>query len=668
MKKIIIFFIAFAQIKTFSQHGNKFEPLGTLLPTPNEYRTASGAPGSKYWQQRADYDITCELDEKNLRLTGKETITYHNNSPDELTYLWLSLDENIYSKDRNANYQYNTAVPQKVSPDEVKKWDEDENKPNGYGVNITSITDASGKKLNYTINRTMMRIDVPAAIKSRQKFVFNISWNYNITNRMVFYGRGGYENFAADGNNLYTITHWYPRMCLYSDYEGWHNQQYNNKEFALTFGNFKVRITLPADHIVGATGECRNYKDVLTASQFSRLQKAENASEPVDIITLDEARANELSRATAKKTWVFEASDVRDFAWTASRKFVWDGMSATINGKKILCMSYFGKEAYPLYHKTSTKLVAHTLKEYSKYMFPYPYPVAQSVEASNGIEFPMICFNYGRADKDGNITDKLKMEVAHVIIHEVGHNYFPMIISTDERQWAWMDEGFDTFFGSLAEIAWDSTYKWPRGGARTIVPALQQPRDIMEPIMTYPDNAAQYPVSSYFKPAIGLSMLRETIMGHERFDTAFKTYARRWAFKNPTPADFFRTMEDASADDLSWFWRGWFYTTEVCDISIDTVKFYTVGEGKYYYQVEMSNKGGLVMPVIIQFNYEDGSSETVRIPAQVWRHNESKLTKSYKKTKKATSIRLDPNFETADIDEANNVWSRFGQPVAIPVE
>ncbi|RYZ87865.1 MAG: hypothetical protein EOP04_10690 [Proteobacteria bacterium] len=371
---------------------------------------------------------------------------------------------------------------------------------------------------------------------------------------------------------------------------------------------------------------------------------------------------------TTKKTWVFEASDVRDFAWTASRKFAWDGMSTTINGKKIFCMSYFGKEAYPLYHKTSTKLVAHTLKEYSKYMFPYPYPLAQSVEASNGIEFPMICFNYGRADKDGNITDKLKMEVAHVIIHEVGHNYFPMIISTDERQWAWMDEGFDTFFGSLAEMAWDSTYKWPRGGARTIVPALQQPRDIMEPIMTYPDNAAQYPVSSYFKPAIGLSMLRETIMGHERFDTAFKTYARRWAFKNPTPADFFRTMEDASADDLSWFWRGWFYTTEVCDISIDTVKFYTVGEGKYYYQVEMSNKGGLVMPVIIQFNYEDGTSETVRIPAQVWRHNESKLTKSYKKSKKATSIRLDPNFETADIDEANNVWSRFGQPVAIPVE
>ncbi|MBL7699396.1 MAG: M1 family metallopeptidase [Chitinophagaceae bacterium] len=664
MKKIIFLLFCFSHLKIFSQHGNKFEPLGTLLPTPNEYRTASGAPGPKYWQQRADYDITCELDEKNLRISGNETITYHNNSPDELTYLWLQLDENLYSKDRNANYQYNNAVPEKLSEQELKKW-EDENKPNDYGVNLVSVTDASGKKLHYTVNRTMMRIDLPTPLKSKQQYVFKISWNYKITNRMVFFGRGGYEPFP-DGNNLYTITHWYPRMCLYSDYQGWHNQQYNNKEFALTFGNFKVRINLPADHIAGATGECKNYKEVLTPTQLSRLQKAQSANEPIDIVTLDEAKQNERSRSTARKTWMFEASNVRDFAWMASRKFAWDGMSITIAGKKILCMSYYGKEAYPLYHKTSTQLVAHTLKTFSNHTIPYPYPVAQSVEASNGIEFPMICFNYGRAEKDGSVKEEMRVQMIRVVIHEVGHNFFPMIVNSDERQWAWMDEGFDSFLSYIAEKAWDSTITWPRGPAKMLVPYMKKPKGVNEPIMTYSDNAIEYATSAYHKPATALNVLRETIMGHERFDTAFKTYAKRWAFKQPTPADFFRTMEDASADDLDWFWRGWFYTTDVCDISIDTVKFFTAGAGKYFYQVEMSNKGGLVMPVIIQLNYEDGTNEVIRIPAQVWRHNESRLTKSYMRNKKVSSIQLDPFLETVDIDETNNVWKHFGEPKTIP--
>lgn len=651
----------------FAQHGNKFEPLGTLLPTPNEYRTASGAPGNKYWQQRADYDINCELDEKNLRITGNETITYHNNSPDVLTYLWLQLDENIYSKDRNANYQYNNAVPEKLSPSDIKKWKE-QNTPNGYGVNLVSVTDALGKKLKYTVNRTMMRIDLPTPLAAKTKFVFKISWNFNITNRMVFYGRGGYENFPGDGNNLYTITHWYPRLCVYSDFGGWHNQQYNNKEFALTFGNFKVRITVPADNIVGATGECRNYKDVLTAKQFARFQQAQQSNKPIDIVSLEEAKENERSKTSAKKTWLFEASDVRDFAWTASRKFIWDGMSTTIAGKKIMCMSYFPKEAYPLYHETSTKLISHTLKVFSDHTFPYPYPVAQSVEASNGIEFPMICFNFGRADKDGKFTEEAKTAMIGVVIHEVGHNFFPMIVNSDERQWAWMDEGFDSFLSYIAQQKWDSTIAWPRSAGRFLVPFLREPKENNEPIMTYPDNALAYPVSSYHKPATGLNILRETIMGHEKFDTAFKTYATRWAFKHPTPADFFRTMEDASAEDLDWFWRGWFYTTDVCDISIDTVKFYTTGEGNYFYQVEMSNKGGLVMPVIIQFNYEDGTSEVIRIPAQVWRHNESRLTKSYMRNKKVASVRLDPFAETADIDDKNNIWTRFGTPAVIPIQ
>src|SRR5687767_8277083 len=316
----------FIMQNTFAQHGNKFEPLGTLLPTPNEYRTASGAPGPAYWQQRADYDIRCELDEKKLSITGNETITYFNNSPDELTYLWFQLEENTYTRDRNANYQYNNAVPQPITEKDIKKFEEDK-KPNDYGVNIISVTDASGKKLKYMVNRTMMRVDLPAPIQSHQQYVIKITWNYKLTNRMKFFGRGGYENFPGDGNNLYSITHWYPRLCQYSDYAGWHNQQYNNKEFALTFGNFKVAITLPAGNIVGATGECQNYKDVLTPVQLARFQKSQTAKEPVDIVNLEEAKKNESFTSTSKKTWIFKAENVRDFAWTASKKFVWDGMA-----------------------------------------------------------------------------------------------------------------------------------------------------------------------------------------------------------------------------------------------------------------------------------------------------------------------------------------------------
>ncbi|HUQ65479.1 MAG TPA: M1 family metallopeptidase [Flavitalea sp.] len=654
MKNLLFLFCLF-ETECFAQHGNKFEPLGTLLPTPNTYRTASGAPGPDYWQQQADYNIQCELNEKDPSITGNETITYHNNSPDILTYLWFQLEENLYSKDRSANYQYNTAVPQPITQKDIDKFENDKQQ-NDYGVNITSITDAAGKKLSFTINRTMMRVDLPIPLQSHQQYVLKIAWHYKLTNRMVYYGRGGYENFP-DSNNLYTITHWYPRLCQYSDYTGWHNQQYVDKEFALSFGDFNVQITLPAGHIVGATGECQNYKEVLSPVQYKRWQKAQISNEPLDIVNLEEAKKNERFSSSAKKTWIFKAENVRDFAWTASKKFIWDGMAAYINGKRIMCMSYYAKEAYPLYHEVSTKLIAHTLKFYSSYTFPYPYPVAQSVEASNGIEFPMICFNYGRAEKDGTVKEKTKHAVVGVIIHEVGHNFFPMIINTDERQWAWMDEGINSFVQYLAEKAWDPDFSSHLGSPSVIAPFMQQPKDTREPVMTYPDNALKYSFSSYIKPAVALHILRETVMGHDRFDTAFKTYSRRWQFKQPTPADFFRTMEDASADDLDWFWRGWFFGNDPCDISIDTVKEFSAGAGKYFYQVEMSNKGGLVTPVIIQFNYADSTNEIIRIPAQVWRHNESRLTKSYLWNKKVVSIKLDPEKETGDINETNNVFN-----------
>ncbi|WP_443945454.1 M1 family metallopeptidase [Pedobacter sp. AW1-32] len=726
-----------------SNHGNKFEQLGTILPTPNEQRTASGAPGIKYWQQRADYNIKCELDEKNLLLTGAETVTYTNNSPDPLTYIWLQLDENEHSTDKSSNYQDATKMPANGTVESLERLSSKTN--NGYGINIVKISDALGKNLKYTVNKTMMRVDLPAPLRTGQKFIFNIDWNYKITDRMSVGGRGGYEFFPTDGNYLFTMTQWYPRLCVYSDFQGWQNHQFTGRgEFALTFGDFKVQMTVPADHLVGATGECINYSAVLNPTQLARYNKAKTATEPVEIQTLAEAKTAEAKKATAKKTWVFQASNVRDFAWTASRKFIWDAMPQKIqaNNNTVMCMSFYGKEAYNLYSKFSTRAVAHTIKTYSDFTIPYPYPVAQSIEAANGMEYPMICFNYGRTDADGTYSESTKNGMLGVIIHEVGHNFFPMIVNSDERQWTWMDEGLNSFVEYLTEELWDNKFPSKKGPAYTIVDYMKLPKDELEPIMTNSENITRFGPNAYSKPATGLNILRETIMGRELFDYAFKEYARRWAFKHPEPADLFRTMEDASGEDLDWFWRGWFYGTDPCDISLDSVKFAkadfpkeipaararmvkmdkpavnafediskirnkgdkTIGfyvdknpsaqdfyykydrgmvsvdttittkmetqlpydvvpaseqdqyKNKFLYELSFSNKGGLVMPIIVEFTYKDGTKELDRIPAQIWRHNELKTSKFYVKDKEVESILIDPLRETADIDTSNNSW------------
>ncbi|MDE3144919.1 MAG: M1 family metallopeptidase, partial [Bacteroidota bacterium] len=555
-----------------SNHGNKFEQLGTILPTPNEYRTASGAPGPKYWQQRADYDIKADLDEKNLKLTGSETITYFNNSPDVLTYIWLQLDENEHSTVNNANYQDASSLNRGVSTTMIDRLDEQKT-DNGYGDKITKLTDAAGKKLAYTINKTMMRVDLPAPLKPGQKFILNIDWNYKISDRMSMGGRGGYEYFPEDGNYLFTMTQWYPRLCVYSDFQGWQNHQFTGRgEFALTFGNFNVKMTVPADHVVMATGEGQNYPQVLSTAQLARWQKAQTSKEPIEIVTLDEAKKAEVTKSTARKTWIFKAENVRDFAWGSSRKFIWDALATKVEGKKVMCMSAYGKEAYGLYRKFSSKTVEHTIKSYSKFSIPYPYPVAQSLEASNGMEYPMICFNFGRTEKDGTYSEGVKNGMLGVIIHEVGHNFFPMIVNSDERQWTWMDEGLNSFVEYLTEELYDNKFPSRKGAAWTIVDYMKLPKDQLEPIMTNSENIVNFGPNAYTKPATALNILRETIMGRELFDYSFREYARRWAFKHPTPADLFRTMEDASAEDLDWFWRGWFYGIDPVDIAIDTVK------------------------------------------------------------------------------------------------
>ncbi|MGX5819586.1 M1 family metallopeptidase [Chitinophaga lutea] len=555
-----------------SNHGNRFEQLGPMLADPNMYRSASGVPGPKYWQQRADYDISAELDEVKQRLTGSESVTYYNNSPDPLTYIWLQLDENEHDPKSDNNSFDGSRMSDKMSARQINRiLGEDEN----GGVHITKLTDASGNSLRYTVNQTMMRIELPKPLMPGEKFRFQVDWWYSILNRMTVGGRGGFEYFPEDGNYLYTITQWYPRLAVYSDFQGWQNKQFTGRgEFALTFGNFRVRMTVPADHIVGATGECRNYKEVLTSAQYQRWQQAQSANAPMEVATLAEAEQAMKGKATAKKTWVYEAENVRDFAWTSSRRLVWDAMATSIEGKKVMAMSYYGPEAYPLYRKYSTKAVAHTLRVYSKHTIPYPYPVAISVEAANGMEYPMICFNYGRAEKDGTYSEAVKYGAISVIIHEVGHNFFPMIVNSDERQWTWMDEGLNTFCQFLAEQEWDNNYPSRRGPAQKIVEYMSLPKDRLEPVMTNSENIIEFGPNAYAKPATALNILRETVMGRELFDYAFKEYSRRWAFKHPTPTDFFRTMEDASAVDLDWFWRGWFYGIEPVDIAIDSVKWY----------------------------------------------------------------------------------------------
>ena len=732
-----------------SNHGNKFEQLGTILPTPNEYRTASGAPGPKYWQQRADYDIKATLDEKNLMLHGAETITYFNNSPDVLTYIWLQLDENEHSTTKNAGYPDGSSMGRAMTPAMIDKLEE-EKKDNGLGVNIVKITDVLGAKLKYTVNKTMMRIELPTALKPGQKFAFKVDWNYKITDRMTVGGRGGFEFFPEDGNHLFTMAQWYPRLAVYSDFQGWQHHQFTGRgEFALTFGNYKVAITVPSDHVVMATGACQNYPAVLSPAQLARWNKAQTSAEPVEVVTLEEAKKAEKTKATTQKTWVFNAENVRDFAFGSSRKFIWDALAANVEGKKVMCMSAYGKEAYGLYRPFSSKAVAHTIKTYSKFTIPYPYPVAQSIEASNGMEYPMICFNYGRTEKDGTYTEATKNGMLGVIIHEVGHNFFPMIVNSDERQWSWMDEGLNTYVEYLTEELYDNKFPSRRGPAFAIADYMKLPKDQLEPIMTNSENIIQFGPNAYAKPATGLNILRETIMGRELFDYSFKEYARRWAFKHPTPADLFRTIEDASAEDLDWFWRGWFYSIDPVDIAIDTVKhavfdasaatpaartmparglakpevnsfediskirnrndksivfltdvdttlrdFYwrydrglepydsvtkqpampmlapealtETEKAKYananLYEVSFLNKGGLVMPIIVEFTFEDGTKETQRLPAQIWRKNENKVTKVFLTNKKAVSIQLDPMRETADIDESNNKWPNVAAP------
>ncbi len=701
----------------------KFKQLDSEWSSPDAFRTAMGSSGQDYWQQKADYTIDITLDDKNQRLYGKETIVYHNNSPHTLKYIWIQLDQNVRQRGALSSINNSSEFSENVT---MKQLNSIHNNFDG-GFKLDHVKDTDGNDLNFTINHTMMRVDLPEALLPNSRTELSIKWWYNINDRTKNGGRSGLEYFKDDGNYLYSIAQFYPRLAVFSHNEGWQNQQFlGDAEFALTFGNFDVSITVPADHIVASTGELQNVREVLTNQQIKRLEKARTSDVPVLIINQKEAETTEKQKSSTSKTWRFKAEKVRDFAFASSRKFIWDAMGVSIGDKKVMAMSFYPKEANPLWGKFSTEVVAHTLKVYSKYVFDYPYPVAISVEANNGgMEYPMISFNGVRPEPDGTYSERTKWGMIGTIIHEVGHNYFPMIINSDERKWAWMDEGLNTFIMGIAERQWDYANTTWMGNPSSILSYMSGDKARTRPIMTNPQSIFSIGSNAYLKTASALTILRETIMGRELFDFAFKEYARRWKFKHPTPEDFFRTMEDASAVDLDWFWRGWFYTTDHVDIALDQVKLYkintfddnskedipllsvtrdkdsgqsnveqkkslrdfysdykpasesekakkqyeeflktlskeeqTLVKHNYnYYELQFSNIGGLVMPLIIEFQFEDGSKTIKRIPAEIWRHDNYMIKKVFPFEQKVISIKLDPFHEIADTDMSNNVWS-----------
>ncbi|MEL6916999.1 MAG: M1 family metallopeptidase [Bacteroidota bacterium] len=566
---------------------SKFKQLYEEFATPNTYRSASGAPGPDYYQQQADYKMDIELDDKNAKLYGEETITYTNNSPDNLEFLWVQLDQNVRAKDSKSPLRDGGGVPLAYRTGSFQG--EFLTEPFDGGFNIDFVKDANGKPLSYTINQTMMRINIAEPLKSGEQISFSVKWNYNIPNHTINRARSGYEYFPKDGNRAYVIAQFFPRMAVYSDVEGWQNHQFwGSGEFALPFGNYEVNITVPADHILDGTGVLQNRKEVFSKDMMKRYEQAKKSyDKPVLIVTQAEAEAAEKTFSEKKKTWKLKATNVRDFGFATSRKFIWDMQAVKLGKRDVMAVSMYPKEGNPLWEELSTKAVVGTLKSYSAHTFDYPYHKAISVHAKNqGMEYPMICWNYGRPNEDGTYSDRVKYGMISVIIHEVGHNFFPMIVNSDERQWGWMDEGLDTFMQYIAEqefgaefpdvIAPNENYPSRRGAPSKIVPYMSGDQSTIAPIMSNPENVYQLGPNAYGKPATALNILRETVMGKDLFDHAFKTYANRWKFKHPTPEDFFRTMEDASAVDLDWYWRGWFYTTDYVDIGVKGVKKYYV--------------------------------------------------------------------------------------------
>ena len=682
------------------------------------------------------------IDDENQILYGEETITFHNNSPDQLGYLWVQLDQNVRALDSDSykiqssgdfgaqrgreKMMVGESIPLNTLQNFYRDFD--------GGFKIEHVKDALNRDLPYIINKTMMRIDLPRPLRAGEVYKFKIKWWYNINDHIRDGGRSGYEYFEEDDNYIYTIAQFFPRMCMYNDIYGWQNKQFLGRgEFTLIFGDYDVKITVPADHILGATGVLQNSQQVLTKDQITRLEESKTADDPVKIVTNSEALENEKTHSEETKTWHFKAENVRDYAFATSRKYIWDAIGVDVGENTVMAMSYYPNEAEPLWGQYSTKAVAHTVEVYSKYTFDYPYPVAISAHIDRmGMEYPMICFNGYRPEEDGTYSERTKKGLIGVIIHEVGHFWFPMIVNSDERQWTWMDEGLNSFMDDIAGREWDTELFHPSSNTEYIINYMKGDKSNIMPIMTNSESIYQFGANAYGKPTLALNILRDTIMGRELFDYAFKEYSKTWMFKHPTPTDFFRIMENASAVDLDWFWRGWFFSNDHVDLSIESVDWYQlemdpeaqksykkkadnksqyysamldekdiestvtdrdpatrdfyddydknqvtkkdkrqhrdfmddlsdkeselINKNDHFYSVRFSDNGGIIMPIILEFEYEDGEKEVIEIPVEIWRFNRGEVTKVFKTEKPIKNMTLDPFFQIADVERNNNHW------------
>ncbi|MCH2137914.1 MAG: M1 family metallopeptidase [Phycisphaerales bacterium] len=701
------------------------------LPTPNQFRTASGAPGPAYWQQRADHDIAVRIDVAAKRLEGSETIHYVNNSPDTLTYLWVQLDQNRFRPDSRG--QRSRTAPDLsggMSYDQLRSMLEREQFDGG--TTLHAVEDGRGNALEHHVAGTMMRVDMPEPLEPGRSFDLRIDWSHNIVPDVIG-GRGAYETFD-DGRTIFEIAQWYPRMAAYTDYDGWQTRPFLGRgEFTLEFGDYDVAITVPDTFVVGATGELQNARDVLTAEEQDRLTQARTSTEPVMVRTRDESDAAVASTASGEVTWRFHAENVRDFAFAASDAFAWDAMGVPIPGSDnvAMAMSLWPAEGDGLWERYSTHAIAHALESYSRTAMPYPWPTAWSINGPvGGMEYPMVTFNGPRPEDDGTWSSRSKYGLISVIIHEVGHFWFPMIVNSDERQWTWMDEGLNTYHQFIAQTSWEEDYPSRRGNPRSITPHM---RDTLNtrPIMTASESILQFGSNAYAKPATALNILRETVVGRELFDDAMREYTRRWAFKRPEPADFFRTIEDATGHDLDWFWRGWFYSNHPVDISIEDVESFRVASGEpvrrkradrveeeesqpetvteqresgrefrtdrhphlidfyneydrhdvtpederrwaklleelepeqaalldtdmRFHVLHFASNGGIVMPIPLELTFEDGSTEELMLPADIWRADPHRCSTLIMRPMQLASVRVDPHDEIADAVRDDN--------------
>ena len=630
----------------FAQEAPKYSYQEAFKPffypqTGTETRSASGQPGHKYWQNSADYNLVANLNDKTNEITASAEITYTNNSPDQLSFLWLQLDQNLFAKDSRGN----GVVPMSGSRNGAhgEKFD------GGYKIKSVKL---DGKDVNYTISDTRMQIDLPKELNSNGGKA-KLKIEYSFVSPKYGSDRMGVDE--TKNGKIFTMAQWYPRMCVYDDVMGWNTLPYlGASEFFLEYGTFNASLTVPANHYVVASGELLNANEVYSKEENNRWNQAKASDKTVMIRPESELGKGD---SNGTKTWKFKIEKSRDFAWASSAAFIVDAAKIDLpSGKKSLAISAYPVEsAGDAAWGRSTEYTKASIEHYSGKWFEYPYPAATNVAGNEGgMEYPGIVFCH-RNSKGGDLWG--------VTDHEFGHTWFPMIVGSNERLFAWMDEGFNTFINELSTQAFNKGEYYHKQNIQQMGAYLQN--DALESIMVGPDNMKEMSIGAlaYMKPGMGLMVLRESVLGPEKFDKAFKTYINRWAFKHPTAWDFFHTMENVSGEELNWFWRGWFINKWKIDQAVKGVK-YVNGDFTKGAQITVENIGQLPMPTTVEVKFKDGTTQTVKLPVEVWKRN-AEWTFKIDSNKEVEQVKLDPKSEIPDVNQKNNTWS---SAQAVPAE